>query len=318
MTGGRSLLAGTIALAAVTAGAAEPALHAVASIFPLYDWARIVGGERVEVVQLLPPGVEAHTFAPSPRDAVRLRSAGLFLFCGPSMEPWAADLAAAAGLAGSRWFRADAHVPPLPPSEADASPEAHVHGPDDDHGHAHGDPADADPHFWLDPLAAEAVVHALADAFATLDPGGAARYRARADAYAAELRCLDADFAAMVRDAATRTGVYGGHPAFGRFARRYGLECVSPYEGCSPDAQPGPRAIAGLVRRMRELGTRVVSHEELLDPRVARVLAEEAGARLVLLHGVHNRTADEQRAGATYLSIQRANLERLREGLGRK
>jgi zinc transport system substrate-binding protein len=311
-------IAALAALAALPAvGAPETHLHVVATIFPLADWARIVGGDRVEAVQLLPPGVEAHTFAPKPRDASRLHTAGLFVFCGPAMEPWAADLAAGAGLAGARLFQADRHVSPLSITGAPPS-AAHEHGPDCDHGHAHARGAGVDPHFWLDPLAAAEVVRALAAAFATADPDGATGYHQRAERYAAELATLHADFEAMVKGATTRTIVYGGHPAFGRFALRYGLEFASPYEGFSPDARPGPRAIAALVRRMRELGTRVVYHEELIEPRIARVLAEEAGARLVLLHGAHNLTADERRAGESYLSIQRANLARLREGLGVK
>ncbi len=311
----------TAALAVLTAmtaaGAPETHLHVVATIFPLADWARVVGGDRVEVLQLLPPGVEAHTFAPTPRDAARLGAAGLFLFCGPAMEPWAADLAAGAGLGGARLFQADRHVTALAATGAPPG-AAHSHGPACDHGHAHGPDAGVDPHFWLDPLAAVEVVHALAAAFAAADPDGAAGYRDRAERYAGELRALHADFEAMVKGAATRTVVYGGHPAFGRFGLRYGLDFVSPYEGFSPDAKPGPRAIASLVRRMRELGTRIVYHEELVEPRVARVLAEEAGARLVLLHGAHNLAAAERKAGESYLSIQRANLTRLREGLGAK
>jgi len=311
--------AAALALAATAVVAAPDAarLRVVTTIFPLADWARAVGGDRVEVLQLLPPGVEAHTFAPSPRDVARLRDAGLFVFCGPAMEPWAADLAAGAGLAGARLFQADRHVTPL--ASTGAPPDAaHLHGPACDHGHAHGPAGDTDPHFWLDPPAAAGVVEALATAFAAADPDGAGGYRQRAEAYVAELRTLHADFETLVRGAASRTVVYGGHPAFGRFARRYGLDFVSPYEGFSPDAKPGPRALASLVRRMRELGTRVVYHEELIEPRVARVLADEAGARLELLHGIHNRTADEQRAGATYLSLQRANLAKLRESLGAK
>jgi zinc transport system substrate-binding protein len=308
-----TILAAVVAFGGLAVcGAAAPRLRVVTTVSPLHDWARVVGGDRVEAVQLLPPGVEAHTFAPTPRDAARLREADLFLFCGPVMEPWAADFAVAAGLAESTLFRADSHVTPLPATPA-VPADPHAHRP----GCLHG-PADGDPHFWLDPLAAIEVVQSLAAAFATADPDGAAGYRGRADAYIAELRRLHADFEAMVRAAATRTVVHGGHQAFGRFARRYGIEFVSPYEGFSPDAQPGPRALAAMIRRMRELGTRIVYHEELIEPRIARLLAEETGARLVLLHGGHNLTAEERRAGATYLSLQRANLERLREGLGTK
>lgn len=300
----------TVLLAAVARGADPhpPARRAaVATIFPLYDWARVIGGDRVTAEQLLPAGVEAHSYAPRPRDVARLASAEVFLWCGPAMEPWAVDLMR--GLRGARVvaFAAGSH--------AGAAAEAEPHGDHDAHGAtcAH---AGEDPHFWLDPLAARNVVVELGALFAARDPKGADGYRERTAAYARELDGLHAAITSTVARARTRTLVYAGHPAFDRFGRRYGLTFVSPYAGFAPDAEPGPRALAALIGRMRSAGTKVVYHEELIEPRVGQTIARETGARLRLLHGVHNVTDAERSAGATYLSLMRANLEALKDGLG--
>lgn len=306
----RQALAALAMLAAAAAPAGDPPRQAVATIFPLYDWARTIGGERVAVTQLLPAGVEAHGYAPAPRDVARIARADLFLWCGPAMEPWAADLLRGLQDRHGAAFEAARHVPPgqgAGPAAAEAAEHRHdgtcVHGAED-------------PHFWLDPLAAKAVVLAMADTLAEVDRAGAGEYRRRAADYARELDTLHADFTAVVARARTRTLVHAGHLAFGQFGRRYGLEFVSPFAGFSPDAEPGPRALAAIVGKIRETGARVIYHEELIEPRVARTLARETGATLRLLHGVHNVTAEERKAGATYLTLMRANLEALKAGLG--
>lgn len=305
----RRALAALVMLAAMAAQAGDPQRQAVATIFPLYDWARVIGGERVAVTQLLPAGVEAHGYAPAPRDVARIARADLFLWCGPAMEPWAADLLR--GLQDRRGavFEAGRHA--LASNAATPAAEAAEHRHDETCAHGA-----EDPHFWLDPLAARAAVLAMAEAFSGIDPAGADGYRRRAADYARELDALHADIKAVVAGARTRTLIHAGHLAFGQFGRRYGLEFVSPYTGFSPDAEPGPRALAALVEKIRSSGAQVIYHEELIEPRVARTLARETGATLRLLHGVHNVTPEERKAGATYLTLMRANLEALKAGLG--
>jgi zinc transport system substrate-binding protein len=114
----------------------------------------------------------------------------------------------------------------------------------------------------------------------------------------------------------SRTIIYGGHFAFGYFARRYGLEYLSPYAGFSPNAEPTPRKIAELIETLKKTGSSCIYYEELLEPRVARIIAENTGAKLLLLHGAHNISRDELDQGVTYLEIMQGNLERLKLGLG--
>ncbi len=285
------------ALAFSTAGAAP--LNVVTTIFPLYDWARVVGGEQAEVVQLLPPGVEAHGYAPKPSDLIRLNQADVFFYLSPHMEPWAEDLAR--GLDPSTILVVEVAKDISMDCEEEGHEACTHHG--------------QDPHVWLDPVLAQQMVAIIAEAFAKKDPAHADQYRANAQAYVKQLQDLDARITAMLATCRHKTILYGGHFAFGHFAYRYGLDHQSPYPGFAPNAQPSPRAVAELARTMKEKGFTVIYHEELIRPTTARIIAEETGARLLLLHGAHNTTADERAQGVTYLSIMNDNVERLQEGL---
>ncbi len=305
-------------------------VRVVTTIFPLTDWTRAVGGERVTVTPLLPPGVEAHTYAPRPRDVQAVSQADVFIYLGPDMEPWALKIAAASERPNRVVLEAAAKIP------RDA--EAHAHGdhddPDadgnpadhdgdhDDHaphrdeeGHPH-DTGGTDPHVWLDPVLAQRIVLAIAEALGRADPEGTDMYRRNAETYNRKLQELHERIVNTLRGAKRREILYGGHFAFGYFARRYGLTHRSPYPGFAPNAAPTPRAVAEMIRRLRETGQNIIFHEEMVDPKVARVIAEETGARLVMLHGAHNLTPDEARRGdVTYLSIMEDNMKKLAEAL---
>lgn len=265
---------------------AEP-LQVVATLFPLYDFTRQVGGNRVQAVLLLPPGIEAHAYEPTPRDILRINRADIFVFAGKSMEPWAEDV-----LAGS--------------------PHPRLLVVDAGQGLAL---AGQDPHFWLDLDLAQKAAARIAGALAQKDPAGRSVYLDNARRYQAKLAALDQRFATDLGRVRLHTFIYAGHAAFGYFGRRYHLRILSPYPGFSPDAEPSPRALAGLLRTVRQLGIRYIFYEELTDPKVARVLAAETGAKLLLLNGAHNVTREQLARGKTFVDIMEDNFRNLMLGL---
>jgi zinc transport system substrate-binding protein len=148
-----------------------------------------------------------------------------------------------------------------------------------------------------------------------MDPGNGVFYRENSRRYIEKLDQFDSETSKILQGCRLKTIVSGGHFAFGPFAKRYGLKAVSPFKGYSPNGQPSPRAIAGLVDTIRKTGSRVIFHEELVQPKVARVVAEETGVKLLLLHGIHNVSRDELQRGETWLSLMKKNVENLRQGL---
>ncbi|GAB4482949.1 MAG: metal ABC transporter substrate-binding protein [Thermodesulfovibrionales bacterium] len=262
-------------------------LQVVATIFPLAEFARNIAGDRADVFLLLPAGVEPHAYEPTPRDMTRVREADLFLSVGSTMEPWAAGL-----LKDRRQDR---------PSIAAGSA-------------VKGNPGAVDPHLWLDFSYAEQMLAAVLDGFIRLDPSSADFYRRNADAYRGKLRDLDARFRSALSGCRKKTIVSGGHAAFGHLARRYGLGYVTAY-GQSPNADPSPRELARISALIRKDGLKFIFHEELLEPRISRTLAQETGAELLLLHAGHNLSREELDSGATFIGIMQQNLANLEKGL---
>ena len=323
-----NLLAGVIAVIALTAGvlggaapllakegAQNQPLRVVTTLFPLYDWARVIAQDRATVSLLLPPGVEPHSFEPTPKDITAINKADLLIYTGEFMEPWVESLIK--GKTNKNLIVVDASQGLELMAASQEEDGDHEHA---DHEHGHGNSKThhhqgKDPHIWLEFGNAQKIVDHIASAFAAKDPDNAQVYLNRAQDYNAKLQELDETYARTLAACKHRTLIYGGHFAFGYFANRYRLKHMSPYQGFAPDAEPTPKKLAELIKTMKESDLQAIFYEEGIEPRVAKVIGEETGARLLLLHGAHNVTKDELAGGVTYLSIMQANLERLKQGL---
>lgn len=285
----------------------EGTLKVVATLFPQYDFVRQVGGDRVEVSLLLPAGTESHTYEPTPRDMAAIQGAAMFVYTGDEMEPWAATLLSA--LDQRALVVVDAS------SGVELAEETHDGGEDDSlhRGHEHEHPLD--PHIWLDPTLAMVMVDNVAEGLCQVDPEHAQEYRDNAEAYKRELGKLDEAYLQMVSSAKRRCLVFGGRFSYGYLMRRYGLSCECAYDSCSTASEPSVKVMAHLIDEIRTNQIPVVYHEEMASTAVTDALCEQTGAKSLLLHSVHNLSADEMEAGKTYLDVMYENLESLREGL---
>ena len=278
---------------------AQPAkkLKVISTLFPTYDFAKQIAGDKIEVSLLLPPGVEAHTFEPKPSDVVKINKADVFIYTGENMEPWVKDLLG--GLFNKALLVVDASQGIELMAEGGRGAEG---------GHK-------DPHIWVDLGNAQVMVQTIADAFAQKDPGNRDFFLKNTQEYKIKLADLDRRFRETLSGCKHKTLIYGGHFVFGYLARRYGLAYVSPYEGFSPNAEPAPKAIVKLINKLKISGIKYIYCEEFLDPKVARTIACETGAKLELLHGAHNLSKDELNRGITFLDLLEDNLKKLKIGL---
>ena len=277
----------------------------VASLFPQYDFARRIAGERADVSLLLPPGTESHAYDPRPGDIMKLNAADLFVYTGDDMEPWAGRVVQS--LEGSRCLVVDA-------SKGIALRRNHDHDHTHDHAdrqHHHG----YDPHIWLDPTLAAAMADNIADGLMQADPGHRDFYRENVFALKEELQRLDRDFSAAVASGTRDTLVFGGRFAYLYFIERYGLKYVTAYESCSMEAEPSVRQMANVIRYMKDNNVRHIFHEEFVEPRVARSIADQTGAELLLFSTVHNLSKAELESGIGYFDIMRSNLENVKKAL---
>lgn len=265
-------------------------LTVVASVFPLFEFAREVAGPAADVRLLLPPGVDPHSWEPKPSDIVDLTRADIFLYTSEKMEPWAGDIARAVKGRGVALVQ--------------------VTGSLGVSGNAHGE----DPHFWLDLSLSVGTIKMIGNELSERDPENRDQYMANTVRYTRKLQQLDEAYKTGLKECESRHLVTGGHAAFGHLTRRYGLEQISVY-GLSPDAEPTPRHLAGIVSVVKESGVRTIFSEELMNPRMAQVLSRETGARVMVLNPGANLTAAQWREGLAFIDIMSRNLDTLREGL---
>jgi zinc transport system substrate-binding protein len=283
--------------------AADDRLAVVAGFYPLEWAAQRVGGDRVDVSSLTPPGAEAHDLELAPRDVAAVADADLLVYLD-GFQP-ALDQAAQNEAADTAWDAGRAAD--LVPTAAEP---AHEGGTAAEHeAHASEDRA-LDPHFWLDPVRLASVGDALAERLTEADPGGAATYAQNAAALRADLEALDAEMRAGLAGCAVDTLVTG-HDAFGYLGDRYGLQVVG-ISGLSPSAEPSPAAQARIAELVRERGVTTVYTETLVDPAVAETVASETGARTAVLDPIEGLT--DESPGSDYLEVMRADLATLQEG----
>jgi zinc transport system substrate-binding protein len=286
-------------------------LVAVATLFPLYDFAKSVAGQRAEVTLLLPPGAEPHGFEPKPADIARLNKADVFLYTSPDMEPWAADI-----LKGLQ----NKNLEVINTSQGVITGEGqekkeHLHDLQDKHKHGHPDHSGAaDPHIWLDFANAVRMVENIRDGLAKKDPAGKDVYEKNSASFIGQLNALDERFRQGLQTCEKKVLVNGGHFAFDYMAKRYGFRHVSVY-GVSPDAEPTAATLVKLTRLIRENHLGYIFHEELINPRIAETLARETGATLLKLNPADNLAKEQFDRGETFITLMDKNLENLKTGL---
>ena len=273
------------------------------SLFPQYDIIRQIAQDKVEVELFLPAGSEPHSYEPSASTLMKIVEADLFVYSSDELEPWVKRLVE--GNASENLIVLDA-------SNGITLLEA-------DHGHEGEDEDEEelafDPHYWLDPQNMIIMSESVRDALIEIDPENEAFYIENANSYIASLKELDSNWQDLFDRAQLNQIIYGGHFAFGYLSHRFGLEILSPYSGYAPDAEPSAQALAGLMDVLAEKEINVIFYEELIDPRVARIIAEQAKVKIEVLHGAHNLNAEEMQAGWTYVSIMEDNIEKLKEAL---
>jgi zinc transport system substrate-binding protein len=286
-------------------------LVVVATLFPIYDFARNVAGDRAEVTLLLPPGAEPHGFEPRPADIVRLNKADVFLYTSPEMEPWAADIIK--GLQNK-------NLEVIDTSRGIITGRGHEntgHRHDSRDGHRdgrHDRSGAADPHIWLDLANALKMVENIRDGLAKIDPAGKDVYENNAVSTIEHLKALDERFRKGLQTCEKKILVNGGHFAFDYMAKRYGFRYVSVY-GLSPDAEPTAASLVKLTRLIRDNHLGYLFHEELINPRVAETLARETGTTLLKLHPAGNLSKEQFDRGETFITLMDRNLENLKTGL---
>lgn len=302
----------TLSLSLLTGCGTQPAdtaagdgrLRVLTSFYPMYDFACKIGGDCIDVTNMVPSGTEPHDWEPSTNDLKNLEKADVFIYNGADMEPWADDLL----VSRSDTLRV-----------VEASENVELRTTDGEHEHAHENEdadhhhGDFDPHVWLDPENAKIEMEAIRDALCAADPENSTVFQSNYEKYAAELDALDAEFREKLAPLPNRTIVVA-HEAFGYLCDAYGLTQVG-IEGLSPDSEPDPGRMAEVIDFVREHSISTIFFEELVSPKVAEAIASETGAQAKMLSPLEGLSDEQAAAGADYFSVMHDNLAALMEAL---
>lgn len=307
----RSVLAGTVIIllivgivfgvrAANNKSTDANKLSVTTTFYPLYNFAEEIGGDRVTVTNMTPPGAEPHDYEVTPKQLADAQKSKVFVYIGGLMEPW------------SDAFLADYRATPVRAGEGIALISI-VPGHEDHHDEGHAEDQLTDPHFWLDPVHAQKMVDNISAGMIKADPTNAAYYASRAEAYKAQLAQLDTDYRNGLATCKVRT-IVTSHEAFGYLAKRYNLD-VASISGITPGEDPSPTGLAEITRLIKEKRITHVFFESLASPKLAETLAKETGAQTAVFDPIEGITDEDQKQGKDYLSVQRENLANLRTAL---
>lgn len=291
---------------------AELPVRVAATFYPLAEFARAVGGERVSVTTVVPAGTEPHDYEPSPEAIAGIYRSRLVLMNGAGFDAWAEKLLPELAAKNITHLLMASQFE-LRTSEADLAEAEHALEPEEaDAAGAYTDEG-ADPHLWLDPVLAAKQVELIRDALTKIDPAGRETYAANAAASVKKLQELDEDYREGLEDC-SKEHIVVAHDAFGYLADRYGFGLL-PVAGLSPEAEPSLQRLAELASLMRSEGLKAVYFETLASSKVAETLARETGARTLILNPIEGVTDAEMAAGEDYFSLAKANLAALKIGL---
>lgn len=283
-------------------------IQIVTTVFPAYDFARQVAGERATVTLLVPPGAEIHSFEPTAKDVLRIQNSDLFVCAGGESEAWVEELLEGQDEEIETLSMLDC-VDALEEEIKEGMQETHEEEEDGEEG------PEYDEHVWTSPVNAQRICRAIADRLSALDPDGAQTYAENCGRYCEELAALDEEFRAIVAEGERRTVIFADRFPVRYFVEEYGLDYFAAFPGCAEDTEPSARTVAFLIDRVREEGIPAVFTIEFSNEKMADVICEDTGCEKLLFHSCHSVTPEQLSAGVSYVRLMWGNAEALREAL---
>jgi zinc transport system substrate-binding protein len=268
----------------------EQRLVVFTSFYPMYDFAKKVGGDRIQLINMIPAGTEPHDWEPSPRTIAQLQEADVFIYHGAGFEHWTQKVLETLDNPDLLVVEAAAGVPLLTSDEGDQ-----------------------DSHVWLSIKRAKAEMENIKNALVSADPANAAVYEENFAAYSAKFDALDKTYMETL-EAMPNKSIVVSHQAFGYLCADYGLTQES-IEGLSAEYEPDPQRMAEIVEFAREHQVKTIFFEELVSSKAADAIAAELDIQTQILNPLEGLTQEQLDQGEDYLSVMEQNLQALATAL---
>lgn len=283
-------------------------LHIVTATYPQYDLVRHITGDKIRVDLLLKPGMEPHSYEPTPREIITISKAALFVYNGGENDEWVTDLIE--NTASDLNIFSFTKAVSLLPEETVPGME------DDDHEHEnHDGEVEYDEHVWTSPVNDILILEKLCEKISSIDPKNREYYQKNAQAYIKEFEELDRAFKEVVKNAKRDTIIVADRFPFLYFAKHYNLKYFAAFKGCSNDTEVSAGTVKFLIDKTKELDTSVILKIEQSSDAIAASIAESTGAKIMVFSSGHNVTTQQLADKVSLVDIYRDNLKVLKRAL---
>lgn len=262
-------------------------LTVYATIYPIYDFALKIGGEKADVKSIIPSGTEPHEWEPTGADVVSLSSADVLLYNGLGLESWVDDIKS--NLSKTELVCVSDGVSTLKNDTV------------------------TDPHIWLSPVCAQIMLENIKNAFVKADKANADYYNANFENYKSEFEKLDKEYSDAL-SACTQKNLITVHRAFAYLCDRYSLNQIAA-EGAVAESEPEAKVLLSIIETAKSQNIKTVFVAEEGASKVADTIAKEIGGEVKMLYNLENLTEEQQANNDDYFSVMRTNLETLKEVL---
>ena len=303
-------------------------LKIVTTIFPEYDITRAIVKDKVDLELMIKPGVDVHSFTPTPQDIKTVQNSDIFVYGGTEHDKWVENLTKSIDMKNKKVVKLVDGIQQLEEESVDGMKHEHHHDDkkEDEHNHDHkhekedehnhkGEEKELDPHYWTSPKNAIQMVKTITNALVEKDPDNAEFYKENAENYIKQLEGVDKELHDVVDNAKIKKVVIADRFPFRYLFKDLGLEYRALFSGCSVESTASAGQIKKMVDYVKENKIPVVYHIEMGKGELAETVAKNSGAKVKLLHSIHTVTKEDFDKGITYIDLMKQNVEALKEGL---
>lgn len=283
-------------------------LQIVSTVFSGYDFAKQIVGDNAEVSMLLPPGVESHSYEPSPQDIINIQNSDIFIYVGGESEQWVDKIldsmdnkVITVKMMGAVQLYEEEIIDGME-KEQDSDDEA-----SEDHEY--------DEHIWTSLKNAQNIVARINEAVVSLDSKNKSVYDKNTKSYIEKLDNLDKEFENLFKTFEKPTLIFGDRFPFRYFVEDYNLDYFAAFPGCSSETEPSASTIAFLIDKVKEKSLNTVFYIEFSNHNIADTIAESTGAKTAMLHSCHNISKKDMDSGVSYYYLMEQNYETLKGAL---
>jgi zinc transport system substrate-binding protein len=286
-------------------------LKVTTTIYPLYSIVKEIGANKVQLNNMIPFGVEAHGFDPTPSDIAKLSKSDIIIVSSDAMEPWKDKIVESLNIK-EKVFDMSEYAHLLEIEEEDGHDHAHGHN----HSHDEHEGENIDPHYWVSLNNYITMVKTISQLLIEKDSENRAYYEKNSALYLERINALKSKFDASMKTC-TNKKILVNHDAFGYFAHDYDVKQYS-VSGMTPEDKPSAKQIAQLIKLVKQEGINTVFFEEFASPKVVQTIAKETHTKTDSLRPVENISKEENEKGIGYVEIMEENLQKLKYAMGCK